>query len=146
MDAASCGLTRSRSACSVGQPVRHTTRNPEREPSRPRISSSISTLSRSARIATHGRRSLSLATASSEMIVKSCSDQPNRTVWPSSTTSERPFRRSTSFASNPVVMTPTSAATMMMPPIVAANIGKTQNADPSSAETVPGSRVRSSAM
>ena len=50
------------------------------EPTLSRISSSISTLSRSERMAMQARRWLELASTSSEMIVKTWSDQPSSTV------------------------------------------------------------------
>ena len=85
-------------------------------------SSSMSTLSRSARITITGSLRLSLASVSSEMIVKIDSDQPRMTVWSSSSTIERPRRRSASLESMPVARTPISALTMNRPPRVSASI------------------------
>ena len=87
-----------------------------------RISSSISTLSLSARTTTTGRRRLSLAIESSRRMVKIESDQPRTTVWSDSSTIERPRRRSASLVSMPAAITPIRALTMKRPPIVRASI------------------------
>ncbi len=85
-------------------------------------SSSMSTLSRSARITITGSLRLSLARVSSEMIVKIDSDQPRMTVCSSSSTIERPRRRSASLESMPLASTPIRALTMNSPPSVSSSI------------------------
>ncbi|MFC6936519.1 hypothetical protein ACFQHO_43830 [Actinomadura yumaensis] len=103
----------------------------------------MSTLSRSARIATQERRRPWLASASSAITVKTWSDQPSTTVWSRSTIRDRPLRSSAILPSRPVVSTPMSELTMKMPPTVAASIRARNGPDPSSPPIVPGSRVRS---
>ena len=51
-------------------------------------------------------------------IVNTWSDQPRIRVWPCSSTSERPLRRSSILPSMPDVSTPISVLTMKMPPRV----------------------------
>lgn len=137
------GLTSSTSAIFSGSPVRHTMRVRPRSPTRSRIASSISTLSRLARIATHDLRLLWLASTSSATTVKTCSDQPSSTVWPCSTTRDRPLRSSAILPSSPVVITPISELTMKIPPTVARSISPRNGPVPVSSPIVPGSRVRS---
>ena len=104
-------------------------------------SSSMSTLSRSARITITGSLRLSLASVSSEMIVKIDSDQPRITVCSSSSTIERPRRRSASLESMPLASTPIRALTMKRPPRVSASIVSWNRQVPSSPPMVPGSRA-----
>ena len=141
IDLASCGLTMARSLRSIGLPVRQTTRVLPRSPHRWRIASSISTLSCSARTTATGLRSLSFAIASSERIVKIESDQSRISVCPCSITNERPLRRSPSFESSPVAITPISALTMKMPPSVTSSIRIRNVQPPTSLPIVPGSSV-----
>ena len=110
-----------RSSMSIGEPERQTTRVPRRSGTLTLSSSSMSTLSRSARITMTGSLRLSLACVSSEMIVKIESDQPRITVWSSSSTIERPRRRSASLESMPLARTPIRALTMNRPPRVSAS-------------------------
>ena len=125
---------------SIGDPDRQMTRVPRRSGTLARISSSISTLSRSARTTRTGLRRLSLAMLSSLMIVKMLSDQPRITAWSRSSTTDRPRRRSASLVSIPAAITPIRALTMNRPPMVSASIVRTnRQAPPSSPATVPGS-------
>ena len=73
-------LTISRSLTSIVLPRRQTIRVLPVEPTMSRSSSSISILSRSARIAIVDRFWFSFAIRSSETIAKICSDQPRMTV------------------------------------------------------------------
>ena len=88
-----------------------------------------------------GRRSLSLATASSERIVNTASDQPSTRVWPDSMTNDRPLRSSSSFSSSAVAITPMSADTTNRPPSVTASITTRNGHPPPSPATVRGSRA-----
>ena len=101
----------SRSVRSTGLPVRQTRRVLPVEPILSRSSSSISTLSLSAKMAIQERGWLALAITNSEMMVKIWGDQPKITVCPSSMTSERPLRSSSTFPSIPLVKTPMIAPT-----------------------------------
>ena len=74
-------------------------------------------------------------------MVNTWGDQPRMTVWPVSTTCERPRRRSLSRPSRPLASTPISALTMKMPPRVMAN-PTSRNDHPVSPATVPVSTVR----
>ena len=67
---------------------------------------------------------------SSEMMGKIWADQPRMTVWPRSTTFERPLRSASIWASMPVVSTPMSALTTKMPPIVTASMAKRKPHEP----------------
>ena len=67
------------------------------------------------------RRRLRLASTSSETSVKIWSDQPRITVWPRSTTTERPLRSCSSCRLSPLVSRPTRALTTKMPPSASTN-------------------------
>ena len=105
----------SRSSMSIGSPERQTIEVRPVFGRRARISSSISPLSRSARMTIALRLTFALATTSSETTVKISCDQPRMTVCPDSTTRERPLRSSASLPSSPVLMMPISALMMKMP-------------------------------
>ena len=111
-----------RSSRSIGEPERQMILVPRRSGTLTLSSSSMSTLSRSARITMTGSLRLSLARVSSEMIVKIDSDQPRMTVCSSSSTIERPRRRSASLESMPLASTPIRALTMNRPPRVSSSI------------------------
>ena len=138
---AACGLTISRSVRSIGLPLRQTTRVVLVLGTLSRISSSISTLSLSARMATQARGRFSLAITSSVTMAKTCSDQPRMTVWFSSTTKERPLRSSWMRSSMPLLRMPISKLTTKMPTRVMKSIGR-RKPQPWSPPMVPGSRVR----
>ncbi len=141
IERASCGFTISRSERSIGLPVRQTTRVLPSAGTFARIASSISTLSRSARITTTGSRSFAFATASSERIVKIVSAHPRISVWPLSTTKERPLRSSWSFVSSPDAITPINALTISTPPSVTRSITSRNGQPPPSPAIVPASSV-----
>ena len=126
---------------SIGEPDRQITLVPRRSGTLALSSSSMSTLSRSARITTTGSLRLSLATVSSLMIVKIDSDQPRITVWSFSSTIERPRRSSPSLESMPLAITPIRALTMNRPPRVSASRVSRNRQLPSSPPIVPGSSV-----
>ena len=132
-------LLSARSSMSIGEPERHTTRVPRSSGTLALSSSSISTLSRSARITITGLWRLSLARVSSRMIVKIESDQPRMTVCSFSSTIERPRRRSASLVSMPAAITPISALTMNSPAMVSASIVSRNRQRPTSPPIVPGS-------
>jgi hypothetical protein len=145
MDREPWGLTISRSARSIGLPVLHTTFVFFVEPTRPRISSSISTLSFSASTAMQAPfLRFSFAVVSSLMIVKIWGDQPRMTVWSCSTTNERPLRSSSTFCSIPLVRTPMRVLTTKTPPRVMTNIEMRKGQLPESPPIVPASSVRMS--
>jgi hypothetical protein len=139
MERADSWLPMRRSVTSTGEPVRQMTRVPRRSPARSRISSSISTLSRGARITTAARLRLSFAIASSPRIVITASDQPRISVWSVSSTRERPRRSSISRVSSAVEITPMSALTTNSPATVSSSIHSRNRHEPESPATVPGS-------
>ncbi len=147
IDLAVSGRAIARSRRSITLPVRQMTRVPRRSGNRVRMASSISTLSRSARITTAALRSLSLAIDSSESTVKTRSDQPSTSVWPVSSTGERPLRSSPRRWSTAVAITPMKALKMMMPANVSVSWRAMKSAfEVSSAVTVPASMTCSSAL
>jgi hypothetical protein len=77
------------------------------------------------------------------MMENTWEDHPRMSVWPLSTTNDRPFRSSPSFASNPLVRMPISMLTTKMPAIVTASMASRKTHDPLSPPMVPGSSVRS---
>ncbi len=114
-DLAVSRLTMARSAGSTGLPVRQTMRVWPVAPTCASISSSISTLSRSASTTIELRRWLAEATTSSETIVKIWADQPRITVWPFSTTMLRPLRSSSRRPWMPVTRMPMRMLVTRMP-------------------------------
>ena len=127
----------------IGLPLRQTMRVVSVLGIRSRISSSMATLSCSARTTMRWFRLLALACTISEMIVKICGDQPRITVWSFSRTREWPLRSSSSLPCRPALMMPINVATMKMPPRVTVSIASTNMTLPESPPIVPGSRVRS---
>ncbi len=136
------GLTSSRSARLSGLPERQITRVRPVSPRRDLISSSMSALSRSARMTTRERRWPWLALTSSSMTVNTCSDQPSRIVWPCSMRRDLPLRSWAMRFSRPVVSTPISELTMKMPPMVTVSIRPRNTGLPVSPPMVPGSMAR----
>ena len=70
-----------------------------------------------------------------------CSDQLRITMWPVSTTRERPLSSSSSLLSMLLVSTPIKVLMMKMPPRVTASMAK-RKFQPVSPPIVPGSSVR----
>ncbi len=84
----------------------------------------------------------SFAVTSSDTIVKISWDQPRMTVWPNSTTRERPLRIWASRPSRPVLMTPIRALMTKIPRSVTASMPSRKPNGAESPPIVPGSRVR----
>ena len=140
-DFASCGFMRARSLTRVGDPLRTTSLDVPKSLTSRRISSVTSTGSSAVRTTIARPRSLRFASTSSEMTTLSLSLRPMMSVWPTSTTAERPRRRVSSLVSMPLEMMPMIVAPRKMPMRVTASIPN-RNLSPSSPLKVPGSSDR----
>ena len=136
-----CGLTRLRSNRSVGSPLRQMILVLPRLGALSAISSSISTLSLLAMMTMRGRWRLALAIASSERMSKIDGDQFRITVWSTSSTRERPFRRPSRAESSPALMIEMRAEKTRMP-IRVTNRVRSRKGQPVSPPMVPASIVR----
>ena len=145
IERAVCRLTISRSARSIGLPVRQTMRVV------PGVGDALADLVLHLHLVLVGQDDDAGAGAgsrwpatSSVTIAKTCGDQPRITVWSLSTTCERPLRSSSSLPSMPLVSTPISVLTTKMPPRVTASIESRNGQLPVSPPMVPASSVRMS--
>ena len=129
---------RARSLTRVGDPLRTTSLDVPKSLTSRRISSVTSTGSSAVSTTIARPRSLRLASTSSEMTTLSLSLRPMMSVWPTSTTAERPRRRVSSLVSMPLEMMPMIVAPRKMPMRVTASIPN-RNLSPSSPLNVPGS-------
>ena len=141
IDFAAPGLMIDRSLRSHGSPLRQITSTPFSFGAFLAISSSISTLSRSARIAIRAVFPSVFASESSDRMSTIDGDQLRITVWPVSSTRERPLRSSAIFASSPLESTPIKAENTKMPAMVTTSITM-RYGQPLSSPTVPLSSVR----
>ena len=122
----------------MGSPVRQMTSVFPVLPTLSLISSSISTLSISARMTITPLFWFSLAIHNSEIIVKIFDDHPRISTWSSSITNERPFRSSSIFSRIPLEIKPIKVEIITRPTKVV-TIMKSLNGQFSAAPNTPGS-------